>query len=109
MSLFIGKKDEAVKERILAGETKVKLGNPKPLDIARRVMVFIIGVLFVILVWYLVAWYYNTFMMYAIKFPNPEDSFKTLNRLLTHLIIMITLQVVIFPYLSDKEIEAQSG
>ena len=43
---------------------------------AVKLMIFIIGVLFTILIWYIVAWWYNTYKMWGIGFPDPYVVFS---------------------------------
>ena len=56
----------------------VDIGNQTPYSIAKKILIFIAGVLFVILVWYLVAEWYNATMMKSIRFPDPASSFERL-------------------------------
>jgi len=71
----------------------IKLGNQKPRRFLIDMGIFIIGLLFVLLVWYLVAEYYNANMMRSLKFPNPADSFDMLFYLLdsSHLLLNFPL------------------
>lgn len=71
----------------------IKLGNQKPRRFLIDLGIFIIGLLFVLLVWYLVAEYYNANMMRSLKFPNPADSFDMLFYLLdsSHLLLNFPL------------------
>ncbi len=71
----------------------IKLGNQKPRRFLIDLGIFIVGLLFVLLVWYLVAEYYNTNMMRSLKFPNPADSFDMLFYLLdsSHLLLNFPL------------------
>ena len=71
----------------------IKLGNQKPRRFLIDLGIFIVGLLFVLLVWYLVAEYYNANMMRSLKFPNPADSFDMLFYLLdsSHLLLNFPL------------------
>ncbi len=71
----------------------INLGNQKPRKMLISLGIFVIGVLFVLLVWQLVADYYNANLMRSLKFPNPADSFDMLIYLLdeTHLILRYSL------------------
>ncbi len=69
------------------------LGNQRPRKILINLAIFVIGILFVLVVWQLVADYYNTYLMRSLKFPNPADSFDMLFYLMdeTHLILRYSL------------------
>ncbi len=71
----------------------IKLGNQKPRRFLIDLGIFIVGLLFVLLVWYLVAEYYNANMMKSLPFPNPADSFDMLFYLLdsSHLLLNFPL------------------
>ena len=68
---------EALESDDFSGNT-IKLGNQKPRKLLIDIGIFIIGIIFVLVVWYLVSEYYNTYMMRSLKFPNPADSFDML-------------------------------
>lgn len=71
----------------------IRLGNQTPRRILIDLGIFIVGLLFVLLVWYLVSEYYNNNMMRSLKFPNPADSFDMLFYLMdsTHKLLNYSL------------------
>ncbi len=79
---------EELKSDTFEGNT-IKLGDQRARKILIDLGIFTIGLLFVLLVWYLVAEYYNANLMRSLKFPNPLDSFDMLFYLLdsAHLVL----------------------
>jgi len=71
-------RDNRIKEEILSGEDVVSTSGVRAWNLVRKMIVFLIGVCFVILIWYFAAWYYNTYMMYALRFPDPTSAFERL-------------------------------
>ena len=69
-------RDNKIKEEILSGEDVVSTSGIRTWSLIRKTIVFLVGIAFVILIWYLVAWYYNTYMIYALKFPDPVSAFE---------------------------------
>ncbi len=71
----------------------INLGNQRPRKLIISLGIFIIGIIFVLVVWQLVADYYNANLMHSLRFPNPADSFDMLIYLLdeTHLILRYSL------------------
>lgn len=61
----------------------IDIGSQTASSLARKLMIFAAGVLFVILVWYIVAWTYNTFFAVSIFFPDPISSFERLTGFFT--------------------------
>jgi len=51
--------------------------------IVKGVLIFFIGVLIVFAVWFVVAWYYNTYQMHALAFPEPIETLKQMWSYLT--------------------------
>jgi ABC-type nitrate/sulfonate/bicarbonate transport system permease component len=77
-------KDEKV-DRLL-DENKgdvIDLGDQRVRSTFSKLMIFILGLLFVILVWYVIAWFYNTYMAVSISFPDPVSTFGRAYELFT--------------------------
>lgn len=71
----------------------ILLGNPAPRNLLKGVLIFIIGILFVFLVWDVVSSYYNTYMIKTLRFPTIRDTFDTLFYYMdrTHKLLRYTL------------------
>ena len=54
------------------GTVHMKSGVPMKIGLA--VLTFIAGILLVLLIWYLMAWYVNEFMDIVLRFPYPSES-----------------------------------
>ncbi|MCL2712370.1 MAG: ABC transporter permease [Methanomassiliicoccaceae archaeon] len=54
----------------------VVLKDDTPERIARNVIIFLVGILIVFAVWFIVAWYYNTFQRHTLSFPEPVETFR---------------------------------
>ena len=54
------------------GTVRMKSGVPMKIGLA--VLTFIAGILLVLLIWYLMAWYVNEFMDIVLRFPYPSES-----------------------------------
>jgi len=83
-----------ISERLHEAEDDViKLGNPTPRNLLKSIGIFIIGILFVLVVWWFVAEYYNANMMKTLRFPTPAVTFDTLMYYLdsTHKLLKYTL------------------
>ncbi len=65
--------------------------------IGTRLLIFVAGVIFAIFVWWLVAWYYNTFMMQGmssgLSFPDPISSFQRLVEMLEGDYVIIGISI----------------
>jgi ABC-type nitrate/sulfonate/bicarbonate transport system permease component len=61
----------------------IALWDDTPERIARNTMIFIVGILIVFAVWFIVAWYYNTFQKHTLAFPEPVETFRQLWSYLT--------------------------
>ena len=83
---------ESLESEDFEGNT-IKLGNQKPRKFLIDLGIFVVGLIFVLLVWYLVSGYYNANLMRSLKFPNPADSFDMLFYLMDseHLLLYYTL------------------
>ena len=55
-------------------EGKVHMKSGVPMKIGLAVLTFIAGILLVLLIWYLMAWYVNEFMDIVLRFPYPSES-----------------------------------
>ena len=68
-----------ISERLHEAENDViKLGNPVPRNLLKSIGIFVIGIIFVIAVWWTVAEYYNANMMKSLRFPTPSVTFDRL-------------------------------
>lgn len=61
-----------------ADGNSIPLGNRRAGNIARKLLIFALGLAFVILIWYIVALWYNTYMMRMMPFPDPVETFRKL-------------------------------
>lgn len=61
----------------------IPLADRRPKRLIRKALVFVLGICFVIFVWYLVALYYNAFMADMLDFPAPVETFERLNKFFT--------------------------
>ena len=75
---FFPTTDEEIIKRIEESDDidVVDVNAHKERKFATKLAIFIIGVLFSILIWYIIAWWYNTHMMWGIRFPDPEIVFS---------------------------------
>ena len=71
--------ETVISERLHDAENDViQLGNPIPRNLLKSIGIFVVGVLFVFVVWWFVAEYYNANMMKSLKFPTPSVTFERL-------------------------------
>lgn len=72
--------DEIISQKMRSDGTAdiIPLGNPAPRNVLKGILIFIIGILFVFLIWWIVSSYYNEFMIKTLKFPTIGDTFDTL-------------------------------
>ena len=86
--------DRKITEGIAAAEgDTIPLGNPLPRKILVSLIIFVVGLAFVLLVWYAVSEIYNTYFMKTLKFPTIGDAFGTLGHYLNdaHKLLGFTL------------------
>lgn len=54
----------------------IEMGSDIPSSIARSAIIFLLGITIVLLLWQILAWYFNEFMgYYLLRFPYPTESF----------------------------------
>jgi len=53
----------------------VNIGDQRPKRFVSKLTIFIIGVCFVIVIWWIVAFIYNNYMIVYLKFPDPVSAF----------------------------------
>ena len=70
--------DSDVRAAIVGGSNEVQIGRNRGRRILDLVIYFVAGLLFCLLVWWIVAELFNTFMMKYIEFPTPLKSFERL-------------------------------
>ena len=56
----------------------IDMPSGRPADMVKSVLIFIAGVLIIIVIWHIFAWYYNEFTDKLMKFPYPLETFQTL-------------------------------
>lgn len=86
--------EKRISEGLLEAEGDIiPLGNPAPRNILKSIGIFAIGVIFVLLIWWLASEYYNTYMIKTLRFPAPLETFETLWYYLdeTHKLLRFTL------------------
>lgn len=59
-------------------ENVIDIGSQTALSVGKKLMIFALGIAFVIVFWFLVALWYNTYMAVSIDFPDPVSSFQRL-------------------------------
>ena len=62
---------------------RLSLGDRKPNRFLYKIGVFFCGAAFVILIWYLITQWYNTYMAEMILFPGPVETFERLREFFT--------------------------
>jgi ABC-type nitrate/sulfonate/bicarbonate transport system permease component len=62
-----------------ADDNIIDIGDQRPKRIIKAVAIFAAGIIFTILIWAAVAWWYNTYMMKYVAFPDPWSTFSQLN------------------------------
>jgi len=71
--------DDVISERLPEAEGNIiDLGNPVPRNLLKSILIFVIGVVFVIVLWWVISEYYNAFMMKTLRFPTPGDTLDAL-------------------------------
>ena len=69
--------DERIAKQIDAdgvSDGTVHMRSGVPMKLAMTLLTFIAGILLVLLIWYLMAWYVNEFMDIVLRFPYPSES-----------------------------------
>lgn len=69
--------DERIAKQIDAdgvSDGTVHMRSGVPMKLAMTFLTFIAGILLVLLIWYLMAWYVNEFMDIVLRFPYPSES-----------------------------------
>jgi len=56
------------------GTDSVALKDDTAERIVKGVLIFFAGILIVLAIWFIVAWYYNTFQVHALTFPEPLET-----------------------------------
>lgn len=83
MQLRNNRIESLIKESITVGHNnQVYVGSPVKKDILKKIGYFVLGIAFCIVVWWIVAEFFNAFMMKYIEFPTPAKCFERLNDLL---------------------------
>jgi len=67
-----------------------------------KLAIFVAGILFSIIIWYIVAWYYNTFMMWGLAFPDPISVFSRFFELLSNDFMILYNNIWVHTYESLK-------
>lgn len=68
-------KEKMVREAVLSGCDEVETGDPRLMEILKKIGFFVAGVAFCIIVWWVFAEWYNANMARFISFPEPADCF----------------------------------
>ena len=86
--------DKIISERLADAKGDViPLGNRAPRNFLKSAAILLIGIIFVLLVWWITSEYYNTYMIKTLRFPTPGETFDTLWYYLdsTHKLLRYTL------------------
>ncbi|WP_400203360.1 ABC transporter permease [Candidatus Methanomassiliicoccus intestinalis] len=86
--------DKIISERLADSKGDViPLGNRAPRNFLKSAAILLIGIIFVLLVWWITSEYYNTYMIKTLRFPTPGETFDTLWYYLdsTHKLLRYTL------------------
>ena len=77
-SLFRSANDKIEELLDTAKNNEIDIGSRKKHSITRTILIFIMGILFVIAIWWLIAEIYNIYFVVSLQFPTPKSVFTQL-------------------------------
>ncbi len=80
---MVGRDDDAELRELILGndDTVIDIKSDKLKVACKRFVYLILGLAFVLVLWQVVAWYFNTYLIYILEFPTPETAFERLNEM----------------------------